>query len=85
MASNLHHRKSGGSYEGTGGRFGDVTNPATGEVTAQVATATEDDVNDVVAAAAAAYPKWRDTSLARRTQARRTQPGLPAERLILSR
>ena len=30
--------------EGTGGRFGDVTDPATGEVTAQLALATEDDV-----------------------------------------
>ena len=44
MASTLHHWKNGAPYEGTGGRFGDVTNPATGEVTAQVALASEDDV-----------------------------------------
>ena len=68
MASTLHHWKSGAPYEGTSGRFGDVTNPATGEVSAQVAFAGEDDVQAVVASAAAAFPQWRDTSLAKRTQ-----------------
>src|SRR5918994_4237763 len=68
MASTLHHWKSGAPYEGTSGRFGDVTNPATGEVSAQVAFAGEDDVQAVDASAAAAFPQWRDTSLAKRTQ-----------------
>src|ERR687894_288 len=68
MANTLHHWKSGAPYEGTSGRFGDVTNPATGEVTAQVAFAGEEDVQAVVAAAVAAFPQWRDTSLAKRTQ-----------------
>ncbi|HEU5485758.1 MAG TPA: CoA-acylating methylmalonate-semialdehyde dehydrogenase [Microlunatus sp.] len=68
MATTLHHWKSGASFEGAGGRFSDVTNPATGEVTAQLALASEADVNEVVAAAAAAFPAWRDTSLAKRTQ-----------------
>ena len=68
MASTVHHWKNGAPYEGSGGRFGDVTNPATGEVTAQVAFAGEEDVQSVVAAAAAAFPRWRDTSLAKRTQ-----------------
>src|SRR5215210_6389506 len=68
MATTLHHWKAGDMYEGTGGRFSDVTNPATGEVTAQLALASEEDVNEVVAAATAAFPAWRDTSLARRTQ-----------------
>src|ERR687893_527732 len=68
MASTLHHWKSGAPYEGSSGRFGDVTNPATGEVSAQVAFAGEDDVQAVVASAAAAFPQWRDTSLAKRTQ-----------------
>ena len=45
-----------------------MTNPATGEVSAQLALASESDVNEVVAAAAAAFPRWRDTSLAKRTQ-----------------
>ena len=68
MATTLHHWKNGAPYEGTGGRFSDVTNPATGEVAAQLALASEGDVNDIVAAAVAAFPGWRDTSLAKRTQ-----------------
>ena len=68
MASTLHHWKDGGPYEGSGGRFGDVTNPATGEVTGQVAFASEEDVDAVVASAVAASSRWRETSLAKRTQ-----------------
>jgi malonate-semialdehyde dehydrogenase (acetylating)/methylmalonate-semialdehyde dehydrogenase len=67
MATTLHHWKSGEIFEGTSGRFSDVTNPATGEVTAQLALASEDDVNEVVAAAVAAFRKWRDMSLTKRT------------------
>jgi malonate-semialdehyde dehydrogenase (acetylating) / methylmalonate-semialdehyde dehydrogenase len=68
MATTLHHWTNGTTFEGSGGRFSDVTNPATGEVSAQLALASEDDVNVVVASAAAAFPAWRDTSLARRVQ-----------------
>ena len=56
MATTLHHWKSGEIFEGNSGRFSDVTNPASGEVTAQLALASEDDVNEVVGAAAAAFP-----------------------------
>jgi malonate-semialdehyde dehydrogenase (acetylating) / methylmalonate-semialdehyde dehydrogenase len=45
-----------------------VTNPATGEVTGAVALATVEDARTVIEAAAAAFPAWRDTSLAKRTQ-----------------
>ena len=48
-------------------RFGDVFNPATGKVARQVELASAERVREVVAAAAAAFPEWRDTSLARRT------------------
>ncbi len=68
MATTLHHWKNGATFEGTSGRFSDVTNPATGEVSAQLALASTEDVNEVVAAAVDAFPKWRDTSLAKRTQ-----------------
>jgi len=68
MATTLYHWKAGADFEGSGGRFSDVTNPATGEVTAQLAMASESDVDEVVAAAVAAFARWRDTSLARRTQ-----------------
>ncbi|NKX55168.1 CoA-acylating methylmalonate-semialdehyde dehydrogenase [Arthrobacter mobilis] len=49
-------------------RLQDVTNPATGKVSSQVAMADAAVVNQAVAAARAAFPEWRDTSLARRTQ-----------------
>ncbi|MEZ4401030.1 MAG: CoA-acylating methylmalonate-semialdehyde dehydrogenase [Kofleriaceae bacterium] len=49
-------------------RHGDVYNPATGAVQAKVALATSSVVDDAVAAAAAALPAWRATSLARRTK-----------------
>ncbi|MFP5282890.1 MAG: CoA-acylating methylmalonate-semialdehyde dehydrogenase [Actinomycetes bacterium] len=68
MATTLHHWKNGRTFAGTSGRFSDVTNPATGEVTAQLPLASPEDVDAVVAAAAAAFPGWRDTSLAKRTQ-----------------
>ena len=68
MATTLHHWRNGASFEGSSSRFSDVTNPATGEVTAQLALASEEDVNAVVEAAAAAFPAWRDMSLAKRTE-----------------
>ena len=67
MATTVTHWINGAPVEGTSGRFGDVTNPATGEVTSSVSFASEDDVAAAVAAAKAAFPAWRDTSLARRT------------------
>ena len=51
MATTLHHWRNGAIFEGSGGRFADVTNPATGEVSAQLALASEHDVNAVVQAA----------------------------------
>ncbi|MCX2747259.1 CoA-acylating methylmalonate-semialdehyde dehydrogenase [Arthrobacter sp. MI7-26] len=57
-----------GSYVPAGERTAPVSNPATGKVTAQVALASTEDGNAAVAAAKAAFPSWRDTSLARRTQ-----------------
>jgi malonate-semialdehyde dehydrogenase (acetylating)/methylmalonate-semialdehyde dehydrogenase len=68
MATTLEHWAAGAAYAGTSGRFGDVTDPATGEVTAQVAFASTEDADTVIQAAAAAFPAWRDMSLTRRTQ-----------------
>ena len=64
----LHHWVAGADHEGSGDRFSDVTNPATGEVTARLALASAAEVEAAVGAAKAAFPRWRDTSLARRTQ-----------------
>lgn len=54
-------------FTGSSGATAPVTNPATGEVTGQVALATVEDARAVIDAAAAAFPEWRDTSLAKRT------------------
>ncbi len=62
------HHWIGSPLESTTDRFDDVTDPATGAVTSRVALASEADVERVVAAAAAAFPRWRDTSLTKRTQ-----------------
>ncbi|GAA0934295.1 CoA-acylating methylmalonate-semialdehyde dehydrogenase [Pseudonocardia zijingensis] len=64
----LHHWVGGAAHEGSSSRFSEVTDPATGEVTARLALASPADVDAAVAAARAAFPAWRDTSLARRTQ-----------------
>ncbi|MBG0738614.1 CoA-acylating methylmalonate-semialdehyde dehydrogenase [Paeniglutamicibacter antarcticus] len=57
-----------GSYVAARGRTAPVTNPATGKETGQVALAGVAEGNAAVAAAAAAFPGWRDTSIAKRTQ-----------------
>lgn len=49
-------------------RTQDVFNPATGEVTKQVALASKATVEEAIAAAQAAYPAWRNTPPAKRAQ-----------------
>ncbi len=68
MTDVLGHWLSGAPFEGTSGRFADVTNPATGAVTGRVALASRGDADRVIAAADRAADAWRRTSLARRTQ-----------------
>ncbi|MEW2508048.1 CoA-acylating methylmalonate-semialdehyde dehydrogenase [Amycolatopsis sp. NPDC047767] len=53
---------------GTSGAYADVTDPATGAVTAHVPLASAAETATAIDAAAAAFPTWRDTSLARRTR-----------------
>ncbi|HEY9291284.1 MAG TPA: CoA-acylating methylmalonate-semialdehyde dehydrogenase [Microlunatus sp.] len=68
MATTLPHWATGKEFSGSSGKFGDVTDPATGAVTAQVAFASAEDADQVIQAAAAAFPGWRDTSLTKRMQ-----------------
>ncbi len=68
MTASVHHWLDNATFEGTSGSVSPVTNPATGAVTGQVALASVDDARTVIDAAAAAFPAWRDTSLAKRTQ-----------------
>lgn len=62
----LTHFIGGEKVSGKSGRFGDVYNPATGEVIAKVPFASRDEVKEAIDAADAAFPAWRDLSVARR-------------------
>ncbi|MDL5160396.1 CoA-acylating methylmalonate-semialdehyde dehydrogenase [Actinomycetospora termitidis] len=64
----LTHWIAGRPAPGGSGILGDVTDPATGAVTARVPFASAGEVVDAVAAAKAAFPAWRDTSLSARTR-----------------
>jgi malonate-semialdehyde dehydrogenase (acetylating) / methylmalonate-semialdehyde dehydrogenase len=63
----ITHWIDGKCWTGPASRRSEVYEPATGRVSGHVDFASADDVDAAVAAARAAYPAWRDTSLARRT------------------
>src|SRR3954453_8015416 len=67
MTEHIPHWIDGARREGASGRTGPVTDPATGEVTGEVALASNEEVDAAVAAATAAFPAWRDTSLTKRS------------------
>jgi malonate-semialdehyde dehydrogenase (acetylating)/methylmalonate-semialdehyde dehydrogenase len=67
MTNTITHWINNKAYPGSGGNTSPVTNPATGEVTGEVALGSVEDARAVIDAAAAAFPAWRDTSLAKRT------------------
>ena len=62
MAEAISHFINGHTAAGTGDRFGDVFDPATGRVTARVPLASAADVKRAVDAAAAAFPAWAATT-----------------------
>ena len=62
------HWIGGARVAGTSGRRGPVFNPATGEVAREVDFASVEEVDAAVAAAKAAFPAWRATSLSKRTE-----------------
>jgi len=64
----IDHWVGGKPVEGTSGRFGPVTDPATGEQTGQVALASSAEVDAAVAAAVEAAPGWRASSLSARSR-----------------
>jgi malonate-semialdehyde dehydrogenase (acetylating) / methylmalonate-semialdehyde dehydrogenase len=63
----ITHWIEGKTWSGDTERSGDVFDPATGKVTGQVDLAGPAEVDAAVASAARAFPGWRDTSLARRS------------------
>ncbi|MGV9862260.1 CoA-acylating methylmalonate-semialdehyde dehydrogenase [Rhodococcus koreensis] len=67
MSHIVHHWVNNKAYPGTASSTAPVTNPATGEVTKEVVLANLEDARAVIDAATAAFPAWRETSLAKRT------------------
>ena len=64
----LHHFINGAPVKGTSGRFGDVFNPATGEVQAKVPYASGGEMRRAVEAALEAFPKWAAVNPQRRAR-----------------
>jgi malonate-semialdehyde dehydrogenase (acetylating) / methylmalonate-semialdehyde dehydrogenase len=65
----IGHWIDGRRQAGSSGRTAPVYDPATGAITAQVELADVGEVDTAVAAAAAAFPGWRATSLSNRADA----------------
>ncbi|HUP54699.1 MAG TPA: aldehyde dehydrogenase family protein, partial [Methylomirabilota bacterium] len=63
----VSHWINGQVVAGASGREGAVYDPATGNVTRHVDFASTDEVRAAVAAAKAAFPAWRATSISKRT------------------
>jgi len=66
--SHIGHYIDGNLKDGASGRLQDVFNPATGEVSHQVALADMDEVNQAVASAKAAWPAWAAFPVLRRAR-----------------
>ena len=64
----IDHFISGRFVPGTSGRFGDVFNPATGEVQARVALASRAEMRSAVEAAKKAFPEWASVNPQRRAR-----------------
>ncbi len=64
----LYHYIDGKRVEGTSGRFGDINNPATGQVTRQVPLASTAEVETAIASAQAAFPAWSALPVGKRAQ-----------------
>ena len=68
MTDIIQHYVNGRVVEGKSGRFGDVYNPAIGEVVRQVSFASTAEVREAVKAASAAFPAWAATPPLRRAR-----------------
>ncbi|HVA88175.1 MAG TPA: CoA-acylating methylmalonate-semialdehyde dehydrogenase [Candidatus Saccharimonadales bacterium] len=64
----VNHWIGGRRVAGTSGRRGPVYNPATGAIAREVDFASIEEVDAAVAAAKAAFPAWRATSISRRAE-----------------
>lgn len=64
----LTHFINGELVEGKSNNYSKVYNPTTGEVIAEVPIATAEETREAIAAAKAAFPAWRDLSVAKRAE-----------------
>ncbi|OZI66598.1 CoA-acylating methylmalonate-semialdehyde dehydrogenase [Bordetella genomosp. 11] len=64
----ISHYINGQAYDGRSGRYGDVFNPARGEIAATVPLAGIEDIDLAVAAAREAYPAWSETAPLKRAR-----------------
>ena len=64
----LTHYINGQQVMGTSGRFGDVYNPARGEIAAQAPLASVEEVQQAIDSAKNALPGWKKTPPAKRAQ-----------------
>jgi len=68
MPETLYHFVNGARTAGASGQFGDVFDPATGEVTKRVPMASASDMAAAIAAAEAAFPAWAAQTPLRRAR-----------------
>jgi len=68
VTQTLQHYIGGRYVDGQSGRFGDVYNPARGDVTKRAPFASSDEVRHAIGVAAEAFPQWAATPPARRAQ-----------------
>ncbi|WP_332645790.1 CoA-acylating methylmalonate-semialdehyde dehydrogenase [Lysinibacillus sp. 54212] len=64
----LTHFINGKAVDGKSGRYGDVSNPSTGEIIAKVPLASVEEAREAIEAAKTAFPAWRDTAVAKRAE-----------------
>ena len=62
------HWINGSAVQSKSGKEGQVFDPALGKQTTSVGFANQDEINQTIAAAKAAFPGWRDTSVTKRQQ-----------------
>ena len=62
------HWINGSAVQSKSGREGQVFDPALGQQTKSVGFANQAEINQTIAAAKAAFPGWRDTSVTKRQQ-----------------
>jgi delta 1-pyrroline-5-carboxylate dehydrogenase len=62
VTKTIGHFVNGRILPGSGERYGNVYDPAKGEVTARVSFAGKKEVEEAVASAAAAFPAWAATA-----------------------